>query len=514
MQDDLQKRKGFAENKFNGSKYKIYNRINAGHNNFELGFLTDKDPGENSLYDFSSYFISIKKIGFINNIVMGDYLIKWGQGLALWSQYGFSKGADAVFTVKKSSNIINKYASASENNFLRGIALDLGLHNFSLTAFYSRNRLDANIDSVSQSILSIPSDGMHRTENEMSKRKSTLETVYGSAINFQNNFINTGILYYNSFFENSFIPASVYDIEGNNFIYTSFFYDVFLKKINLFGELVYNGISVASINGIEIPVNKDFILVTSVRSYPRNFNNIHGFSFGEKSGTSKNEIGIYFGIRWNSPAGILNLYYDQFKYPYASYRMPLPCTGNEFLVDYKNDMVKNFETKLRFKYENKEITFDGINNSLIGNKIKKIWRTEISYKINRQIKLTGRFEYNNINITNNYIEDGFLTFQDIQFNLTHFFNFYSRIVFFKTDSFNSAIYEYENDLAGTLINSALYGEGIRWYFVLRIKPYKNITISCKYSETIKPKEKYLGSGLLEIKGNLDNRLSLQIDLNY
>jgi hypothetical protein len=278
--------------------------------------------------------------------------------------------------------------------------------------------------------------------------------------------------------------------------------------------LVYNGVSAASINGIEIPVSKDLILVSSVRSYPRNFNNLHGFSFGEKSGAAKNEFGIYYGIRWNSPAGLLNLYYDQFKFPYASYRMPLPCTGNEFLIDYKNKLVNNFETKLRFKYENKEIAFDGNNNSRIGKMIKKICRTEINYKINTQVKLTGRFEYHNINITNNSIEEGFLTFQDIHFNLSHVFNFYSRIIFFKTDSFNSAVYEYENDLAGTLINAALYGEGIRWYLVARIKPYKKMTISFKYSETIKPKEKYLGSGLLEIKGNLDNRLSLQMDLNY
>ena len=513
IQEDLQERNGFVEKKFAGSKYKIYNRFLGSFNNLELGFLTDKDPGENSITDFSSYFLSVKKVAFIHNIILGDYLIKWGQGLALWSSYGFSKGADAVFTVKKNSRTVSRYASASEINFLRGSALNLGWENFSFTAFYSRNKVDANVDSVSQGILSTPIDGLHRTENELAKKGSTSETVYGSALDYQSNYINTGILFYSTSFGNSYIPGSIYDIKGKNFNYTSIFYDLLLNNINMFGEMVFDGLSVASINGIEIRACKELIFLTAVRNYPRNFNNIHGFSFGEKSGAGKNEFGIYYGVRWNSPAGLFNFYFDQFKFPYASYRMPLPSSGYEFLLDYKNKFIKNFETGIRFKYENKEITFDENGLIKIGSRIKKLSLVEFNYKLSKQIRMKGRFEYNNINL-NNLTEEGFLTFQDIHFYLSSALNLYTRIAFFKTASFNSAVYEYENDLPGTLISSALFGEGVRWYFVLKMKPYKLVTISCKYSETFKPKENYLGSGLLEIDGNLDNRFSIQLDFKY
>ncbi len=513
IQDDLQERKGFVEKKFEGSKYKIYNRFIGSFNNLDMGFLTDKDPGENSINDFSSYFLSIKKIGFINNIIVGDYLVKWGQGLTLWSPYGFSKGADAVFPVKKNSKTISRYISASESNFFRGTALNLGWNNFSITAFYSRNRVDANVDSVSHGILSTPIDGLHRTGNELAKKGSTSETVYGAAVDFRGNYVNTGILFYNSSFENFFVPGSIYDVKGKKFSYTSIFYDLFIKNINLFGEMVYDGISVASINGIKIQACKDIVFLTAVRNYPKSFKNIHGFSFGEKSGAGKNEFGIYYGVRWNSPAGLFNFYYDQFKFPYASYRMPLPSTGHEFLLDYKNKFIKNFETGIRFKYENKEITFEEKDFTKIGSRIKEISRIELNYKLNKQIRIRGRFEYNNINI-NNSIEEGFLTFQDIHFYPSPAFSFYTRIAFFRTKSFNSAVYEFENDLPGTLISSALFGEGIRWYFLVRIKPYKILTISCKYSETFKPKENSLGSGLLKIDGNIDNRFSIQLDFNY
>ncbi|MEJ2103668.1 MAG: hypothetical protein P8X47_03710, partial [Ignavibacteriaceae bacterium] len=83
----------------------------------------------------------------------------------------------------------------------------------------------------------------------------------------------------------------------------------------------------------------------------------------------------------------------------------------------------------------------------------------------------------------------------------------------RTDSFNSAIYEYENNLTGVLSNIALFGEGIRWYLLMRYRPIRILTLSVKYSETYKPKETSLGSGYNVIPGNLDNSLSFQLDMN-
>ena len=511
FQEDIQDRKGFIENKFKGSKYKIYNRIIAGYKNFEIGFLTDKDPGENSLTDFSSYFFSIKKVGLVKNLILGDYLVNWGQGLVLWSPYGFSKGADAVYSAQKKSQVIKKYTSSAENNFMRGIAANLEFDNFSITAFYSKNNLDANIDSISNGILSTPIDGLHRTENEINKRETTAETVYGTALDFTNDFVHTGILYYQSVFNNPFIAKSVLGVSGNAFRYTSIFYNLYFTKLNFFGETAYDGKSLSTINGIELPINKDFTFVTSIRSYPKNFNSIHGFSFGE---AGKNEFGIYNGLKWISPAGTVNLYYDQFKFPYSSSDISLPRTGSEFLIDYKNKPVKNLETNLRFKYENKEVPFSENNVSQIVNKIRNISRIEIIYRVTHQLKLKGRFEYNYININDNIFENGFLTFQDLQYHLFPGADFYSRIIFFSTVSFNSAFYEYENDIAGTFLSHILFGQGVRWYIMLKLRLFENFIISGKYSETFKPKEKSIGSGLSEISGNLDNRFSLQLDINY
>jgi hypothetical protein len=60
---------------------------------------------------------------------------------------------------------------------------------------------------------------------------------------------------------------------------------------------------------------------------------------------------------------------------------------------------------------------------------------------------------------------------------------------------------------------ALFGQGIRWYLLMRFRPIRLITLSVKYAETYKPDEISLGSGDNSIPGNTDNTISLQLDLN-
>lgn len=100
--NDLQNRDGFITGKYQGSKLKSYNRFLYNFDkNYQAGVLVEKDPGELSYTDFTSFHLQVKEIGILKNFVAGDYLLEYGQGLALWSPFGFSKGADAVYPVKK-----------------------------------------------------------------------------------------------------------------------------------------------------------------------------------------------------------------------------------------------------------------------------------------------------------------------------------------------------------------------------------------------------------------------------
>lgn len=512
----LQTEDGFNSNKYVGTKPRIYNRLLVKYeNNVQAGILTEKDPGESPINEFSTYHISFSDLGMIHKAVLADYLLEFGQGLTLWSPYAFSKGSDAIYPVKRTDRIIVPYTSSSENNFFRGAAASVGFENFILSGFYSNNFFDANIDTITGEITSTPEDGLHRTVNENNRRKSANEKLLGGRIDYlTGDMLNIGLIYYHSKISNPFQPSNVYDISGDNFNFTAMAYSFTYNRFNLSGEFSYNGISVASINILQLLISNNFTFITSFRNYPRNFYSIHGFGFGERSGATNNETGIYTGFKWRTQFGLINFYYDQFKFPYATFSNPNPSDGNEYLVDFLTKPVQKFELRLRYKYEYKDVTEVSDNFRQIVKRLRQAIRTEIVYSISNKIRLKGRFEYNSykIDLTGSD-EKGFLIFQDIRYTPENNFNLYGRIIFFKTDSFNSAVYEYENNLTGVLTNLAMFGEGIRWYIMIRYRPVKIFTLSVKYSETYKPSVKFLGSGDSQIPGNLDNSLSLQLDLN-
>ncbi len=253
VSNDLQTRRGFVENRFEGTKPRVYNRLIIRYDaNFQVGVLAEKDPGELSLNEFTSYHFAVRDLGILHRFVLSDYLVEFGQGLAMWSPYGFSKGADAIYPVKRRDHLIKPYTSATETNFLRGVAASIKIDEFIFSAFYSKNKFDANIDTVTGDIISTPIDGFHRTQNEIRKKHAAEEKLFGARFDYEyEGFFRTGILFYQSEFSNNFLPSSVFDLTGREFNYTSFFYDFYYNNINVFGEFVYNGTSVASINSFQ-----------------------------------------------------------------------------------------------------------------------------------------------------------------------------------------------------------------------------------------------------------------------
>jgi len=514
--NELQNNEGFVTNKFEGTKPKLYNRILAKYSShLQVGYLAEKDAGESALDEFSTFHIAFNDIGFVYKAVIMDYLLEFGQGLTFWTPYAFPKGADAVYPVNRTDRIIKPYTSSTENNFFRGAAAAFNVGNFLISGFYSFNYFDANIDSVTGEITSTPEDGLHRTQNEIRRRKSANEKMLGGRIDYRlGNYLNLGVLYYHTSFSNPFQLSEVFDISGNEFDYTAFSYNLFLNRFIFSGEFSYNGISVASINIFQVLISKGFTFITSIRNYPRNFYSLHGFGFGERNGATNNEVGIYTGIKWRTPVGLLNIYYDQFKFPFATFSNPTPSNGDEYLLDFLTKPIRRVDLRARYKYENKDVPVSIDNLKQVVKRLRQVIRGEIIYSVSNRIRLRGRFEYNSFKISQTgEKENGYLIFQDIRYSPTDNFNLYGRIIFFKTDSFNSAIYEYENNLTGVLTNIALFGQGIRWYLLVRFRPIRLITLSVKYAETYKPDEISLGSGDNSIPGNTDNTISLQLDLN-
>lgn len=514
---DLQPRAGFLEDKYQGNKIKFYNRaIFEFDNTYQLSILTEKDAGEKSLYDFTSFSLSAKKLGDFSSIVLGDYLVEFGHGLAIWSPYASSKSADIGFVTRQRDKNIIPYKSTDENNFFRGAAVQYDWQLLSFSLYASSNYFDASIDSSRNVISSIPIDGYHRTETEYAKKNSAREQFLGGRIDYAySNSLKISGLYYSSTYSNPIeTSSSAVSPKGKTFSHSSAAYSYSQNSFLVSGEISYNGISVAQLHSLQKTFSRNFSYTFSVRSYPRNYYSLHGRAFAENPYDLQNEIGIYNGILLNTQFGKISFYYDQFMFPAATNSSPLSSKGNEVLLSFSTMIAKNIETTLRYKNEKKDIVISGEEIKEFSERYRQQFRFEVIFSVSPKLRLKNRVEYNSYALKqNSFHEKGWLFFQDVKYKMQQNISLYGRIIFFKTDSFNSAIYEFENDLPGIMSNLAMYGEGFRWYFLVKVKLINKLNLSFKYSETTKPKEKTLSSGNSEILSNIDNNFHLQLEIS-
>ncbi|MGE5400610.1 MAG: helix-hairpin-helix domain-containing protein [Ignavibacteriales bacterium] len=473
--------KAVTENNYNGSPAKIYNRIQLyNHSKYMLGLTFEKDAGEKSLTDFTSFYLSVRNFSCFNAIIVGDYSVQFGQGLALWGPYGFLKGSEAINNLHKPESSIIPYTGSDENRFFRGAALSIPLSNFTLTPFYSANRLDASVDTSTGKITSLLTSGYHRSTGELDRKDKVKESIYGLRVDYNTNDFRAGILYYNSEFSHSFLNEAPDDLSGNRFGIFSLSCKLHYEKLFFSGEAAFSRSKAAFINSLEIKLNKNISSVVSIRNYPSGFTALHSNAFGGSSGAANDESGVYTGLRIQSTYGKINIYFDQFRHVRTS--SAFPSNGNDLSIDLSLPPVYDLKMSLRYRngYEG-IVEWDNISGKT--ERIVRTYRAEILYDFSHRFYLKSRIDFNNYNITGTGIkENGFAAYQETGLSSGNLFSFYARVTYFNTDSYYSRIFQMEGDVPGILVSTMLYGKGINWYVKFQYRPAAGLTLVFKYSE--------------------------------
>ncbi|MGB9663320.1 MAG: helix-hairpin-helix domain-containing protein [Ignavibacteria bacterium] len=518
------KRKGYETGAYYNSPFKFYNRLTADYSKkYYFSFLTEKDPGEKSINDFVSGSLFVKDFLILKKFVIGDYALEFGQGLAMWRQIGFAKGSDAVYPIKKKGGGIEQYKSTDENQFFRGVALASQINDLEVTLFYSGNRFDARVDSINNVITSTPLDGYHRNTNELSRKNSENEKIIGSRVSYNFSSNQIGLNFYQSKFSKPIAPNSYFKNYEGAFNYISTDFNLFYETINLFGEISKDKNNhFATLFGLQSSISRSLSFVTVFRNFPAEYINIHGYGFGERNGPTNNERGFYLGIKHSNRLGTFNFYFDQFKFLYPLTYDKTLTGGKEFLLSYESPLISKTKYLLRYKNEIKEINSNSKDEF---GRTKKISNTRQQQNLRLEIqKYFGPSNINRISFRIEYIkvfykyilnsEDGLLTFGDVNLRLIENLKLQWRITYFQTKSYDSRIYQLENDVVGVFTTSALYGRGIRWYALLNYKVFDFLNLSLKYSEIYRDDVKKLGSGNDEIPTNLSNSFTLQLDVKF
>ena len=137
---------------------------------WSVGAVIDNDPKER-FPDFVS--LSARYKGFY----AGDFTARFGQGLVIWKSFSMSVFGTPSSVARRGGGL-QSYRSADESDFFRGAGWNGTFGPVSVSAFVSRNALDARIRDGRYT--SIVTGGLHSSESGKKFRHSMHEYVAGA----------------------------------------------------------------------------------------------------------------------------------------------------------------------------------------------------------------------------------------------------------------------------------------------------------------------------------------------
>ena len=527
----LEKAEGFDKStpgtKYTGSPQKILFRYRYTYKNLlQFGLVGDKDAGEEFFkgaqkkgFDFYSFHFFARKIGIIQSLALGDFSVNMGQGLIQWQGLAFKKSAD-VMGVKRQAAVLRPYSSAGEFYFHRGGGITIKKGKLEGTVFASFRKLSANFvaDTVNNEdfISSFLTSGYHRTSSENADRNNLTQTAFGGNIIYRGKKWQVGVngIYYHFSLpvQKRDEPYNLYAISGSSWYNFSVDYSYTYKNLHWFGEAAADKNSnKAFINGLLVSVDPRVDISFVQRTINKAYQSINGNAFTESTYPA-NETGFYTGISIRPAIGWrLDAYADIYKFPWLKYLVDAPSHGKDFLAQLTFTPNKQVEMYTRFRNETKQSNQS--DNTTVTNFLvsipKQNWRTQISYKVNPAVTLRNRIEVLWYNKDVNK-ETGFLSFFDFVYKpMLKPFSGTIRLQYFETDSYDSRIYAYENDVLYSYSIPAFYDKGFRYYININYDLGKKLSFWLRWAQTIYPDKTSIGSGLDEIPGNRRSELKIQ-----
>lgn len=520
-------------------------------NRISFGITMEKDPGEEFFkgknrqgFDFNSAHFMYKKVNkVIDRIVLGDFRAQFGQGLIL--NTGFSPGKSAfVANIRRSGPVLNRFTSVNEQNYLRGAGFTLNLNKkIKLSSFISSRRRDGNaittdttdVDLEIQNFTSLQLSGLHRTEKEIATKNRLGQLTIGSSLKYKNRKGSIGLNFlYNQFGQaigKTDKPYNLYAFKGKQLLNASLDYTYFYKNFIFFGETAWSdNRQLASVNGIIATLNPKISFSLHSRWMPRNFHSLFGQTFSETTGTT-NENGLYMGIEirptneWRFVA-----YVDSWQHPWLRFRADAPSQGKEYYARVTFYKRRNMEAYIHWKYERKQESYrlDYSQSDELLYKQKNNFRCQLNKKVTKRLELRSRLEWSIFAIEKSrnpagliwydqafqpqsaVKSKGFLAYQDIIYKPINIpFSFTTRFAIFDVDDYNARIYAFENEVSYQFSVPAYYNKGTRFYFNLKYRARKHLTLEARYAQTYWGNQTAFGSGNNRIEGQTRSAVKIQ-----
>ena len=534
----LQHRKGYvitdtSRSRYLGTPHQLFVRYRYRFGpDLQVAFNMKKDAGEAWYggketrglpgFDFYSGSVYVRDQGRLTHLVVGDYALQFGQGLAMWNGLGFGKGAMIQGMARQSAGL-RPYTSSNEVPFLRGVAATVAFGHVSVTPFLSHRWLDGAVSETDStvSIGSLGQTGLHRTPNEMANRGTVEQWVYGTNIQYEYQRFRMGTTVYRTHFNAAIQPQDVlrnaYAFRGSSLWNTSLYYTYSWHGIYLYGEAAHSlGSGFAFTNGLIASLHPHLSLALHYRNYQRDYHSFFNQGIAEGSAAT-NERGFYSGLVYHPTRAVEWVVYgDFFHFPWLRYRVDAPSHGVDLLTQFTYTWYKKANVSVRYRYRKRE---ENASIELPHNRVVDVLRHQLriggQYKIGDVWRMRNRVELTYYEKEGDATELGWMVYQDVIVKpTTGRVSGNVRLALFGTPGYNSRVYAFENDVLYAYSFPLYHNNGVRTYLNLRYRLGRHIDLWARYATFVYRDTDEVGSGLDAIAGNKRSDIRLQFRIQF
>ena len=486
-----------------GDRYRHWFRYQVERgDNMKLGIVASKDAGEPFFtngnkfgYDYYSPYLQLRKMGRLETLVLGNFRASMGMGMVMNNSFGLGKIA-ILQNLGRNTVGLRAHSSRSEG-YLQGVGTTIKLgRGIRTTAFVSYAPMDAtlNEDGNARTIITT---GYHRTETEMEKKHNLHALKVGGTVRYDRGRMHLALNALYNHLDRELKPNkeqvyNYYKPEGTDFMNASIDYGYRGRRWALNGETATdNKGHIATINTISVSTNSNMNIMVLQRFYAYQYASLDAQSYSD-GGKVQNESGVYAGLSWQpSKTWQLSAYTDYAYHPWATYLESTASHSFDHLIQCVHT-TKKWKMMGRYRLKVKEQEHRA--------------RLSVEYSSSR---FSARTQFDGGCCTSGKTELGGMISENVAYT-NDWLRLNAGVGYFKTDSYNSRVYLYENGPLYTYSMQQFYGKGIRCWLMVRASVSRNLMLTAKLGVTDYFNRDHISSSYQQIDQSSQTDLDIQI----
>lgn len=486
----------------------------------KVGIVGAQDAGEpffagkNAMgYDHYSYYLQMKKMGIVENLIVGKYRLNIGAGLVVNNGMSFGKTA-LLSGMENNHTTIRPHSSSSSANCLQGIATTLKINKkTALDLFLSYQQKDATLNKDSQSVSTILTSGYHRTKAEMDKKGNITQQVAGTRLSYEyaHGYVGLSGVYIGLSLPlnpDTNIVYRKYYAKGRHFFHLSTDYQYRYGRFLFSGETaISQNMHLATLNKVNISVAEPLDISIIQRFYSKKYTSLLSKGFSE-GGRVQNESGIYISANYHPSRNLILSYYTDYAYfAWPRYQVSAASHTWDHLLSL-HYQTGDWTFQMRYRLRQKQKDDEQSQLMTVSEHKGKIG---VSYQ---KPKWSSELYLQSAHTINEKKHNGFLIGNNTVIQPTEKWKINAQITYYNTDDFDSRLYQYEHGPLYGSSFSMFSGKGIRYSFMIRFEPTRRWMICGKIGTTDYFDRHTIGSGYQQVDRSSITDMEIQVRLKW